>query len=77
MKWKQKQFLHWAAQLHELGHDIAHSQYHKHSAYVIEHGDLAGFSRQDQDDFEQPLCVRIDVSFTTEIICAFACAFGT
>jgi exopolyphosphatase/guanosine-5'-triphosphate,3'-diphosphate pyrophosphatase len=43
-----KQFLHWAAQLHELGHDIAHSQYHKHSAYVIEHADLAGFSRQDQ-----------------------------
>lgn len=43
-----RQFLHWAAELHELGHDIAHSQYHKHSAYVIEHGDFAGFSRQDQ-----------------------------
>lgn len=43
-----RQFLHWAAQLHELGHDIAHSQYHKHSAYVIENGDFAGFSRQDQ-----------------------------
>jgi exopolyphosphatase/guanosine-5'-triphosphate,3'-diphosphate pyrophosphatase len=41
-------FLHWAAQLHELGHDIAHNQYHKHSAYVIENGDFAGFSRQDQ-----------------------------
>ena len=43
-----QQFLHWAAQLHELGHDIAHNQYHKHSAYVIENGDFAGFSRQDQ-----------------------------
>jgi exopolyphosphatase/guanosine-5'-triphosphate,3'-diphosphate pyrophosphatase len=43
-----KQFLHWAAELHELGRDIAHSQYHKHSAYVIENGDFAGFSRQDQ-----------------------------
>jgi len=43
-----RQFLHWAAELHELGHDIAHSQYHKHSAYVIENGDFAGFSRQDQ-----------------------------
>ena len=41
-------FLHWAADLHELGHDIAHNQYHKHSAYVIENGDFAGFSRQDQ-----------------------------
>jgi len=43
-----RQFLDWAAELHEIGHDIAHSQYHKHSAYIIEHGDLAGFSRQDQ-----------------------------
>ena len=42
------QFLNWAADLHELGHDIAHSSYHKHSAYIIENGDFAGFSRQDQ-----------------------------
>jgi exopolyphosphatase/guanosine-5'-triphosphate,3'-diphosphate pyrophosphatase len=42
------QFLNWAAELHEIGFDIAHSQYHKHSAYIIENGDLAGFSRQDQ-----------------------------
>ena len=42
------QFLNWAADLHEMGHDIAHSQYHKHSAYIIENGDLAGFSQQDQ-----------------------------
>lgn len=42
------QFLNWAAALHEIGIDIAHSQYHKHSAYIIENGDLAGFSSQDQ-----------------------------
>jgi exopolyphosphatase/guanosine-5'-triphosphate,3'-diphosphate pyrophosphatase len=42
------QYLNWAADLHEIGRDIAHSGYHKHSAYIIEHGDLAGFSRQDQ-----------------------------
>ena len=42
------QFLAWAGELHEIGHDIAHSQYHKHSAYIIEHGDLAGFTTQDQ-----------------------------
>jgi exopolyphosphatase/guanosine-5'-triphosphate,3'-diphosphate pyrophosphatase len=42
------QFLNWAADLHEIGLDIAHSQYHKHSAYVVENGDLAGFSSQDQ-----------------------------
>jgi exopolyphosphatase/guanosine-5'-triphosphate,3'-diphosphate pyrophosphatase len=42
------QFLSWAAQLHEIGNDIAHSSYHKHSAYIIQYADLAGFSRQDQ-----------------------------
>jgi exopolyphosphatase/guanosine-5'-triphosphate,3'-diphosphate pyrophosphatase len=42
------QFLQWAADLHEIGIDIAHNQYHKHGAYLIENSDLAGFSRQDQ-----------------------------
>ncbi len=43
-----EQFLNWAADLHEIGQDIAHSHYHKHSAYIIENGDFSGFSRQDQ-----------------------------
>ena len=38
----------WAARVHEIGLDIAHYQYHKHGAYLTEHSDLAGFSRQDQ-----------------------------
>jgi len=42
------QFLEWAADLHEIGLEIAHSHFHKHSAYIIENGDLAGFSKQDQ-----------------------------
>jgi exopolyphosphatase/guanosine-5'-triphosphate,3'-diphosphate pyrophosphatase len=37
-----------AARLHELGLAIAHSKYHVHGAYVIEHSDVAGFSRQQQ-----------------------------
>ncbi|AOU97235.1 exopolyphosphatase [Acidihalobacter yilgarnensis] len=40
--------LNWAAQLHEIGLDVAHSEYHKHGAYLLEHADLPGFSRQDQ-----------------------------
>ena len=40
--------LQWAARVHEIGLDIAHYHYHKHGAYLIEHSDLAGFSRQDQ-----------------------------
>ena len=38
----------WAARLHEIGLDIAHSQYHKHGAYVLENADMPGFSRQEQ-----------------------------
>jgi len=38
----------WAARVHELGLVIAHSQYHVHGAYVLEHSDIAGFSRQEQ-----------------------------
>lgn len=38
----------WAAHLHEVGLDVAHSEYHKHGAYLLEHADLPGFSRQDQ-----------------------------
>ncbi|MEG3193264.1 exopolyphosphatase [Lysobacter sp. D1-1-M9] len=37
-----------AARLHELGLTIAHSQYHVHGSYVVEHSDIAGFSRQQQ-----------------------------
>lgn len=43
-----EEWLGWATQLHELGLDIAHSQYHKHGAYVIEYADLLGYSRQEQ-----------------------------
>jgi len=42
------QWLEWAASLHEIGLDIAHSQYHKHSEYIVRNADLPGFSRQDQ-----------------------------
>jgi len=42
------QWLDWAATLHEIGLDISHSQYEKHGAYVIEHADIAGFSKQEQ-----------------------------
>jgi exopolyphosphatase/guanosine-5'-triphosphate,3'-diphosphate pyrophosphatase len=38
----------WAARLHEIGLDIAHSHYHKHGAYVLENSDLPGFSWQEQ-----------------------------
>lgn len=40
--------LNWAARLHEIGLSIAHGGYHKHSAYIIEHADMPGFSKKEQ-----------------------------
>jgi exopolyphosphatase/guanosine-5'-triphosphate,3'-diphosphate pyrophosphatase len=42
------QFLVWAAHLHEVGISVAHSSYHKHSAYILANADMPGFSRRDQ-----------------------------
>jgi exopolyphosphatase/guanosine-5'-triphosphate,3'-diphosphate pyrophosphatase len=41
-------FLDWAARLHEIGISVAHSGYHKHSAYILANADMPGFSRMDQ-----------------------------
>ena len=40
--------LEWAARLSEIGLSIAHAQYHKHSAYVLQNADMPGFSRMEQ-----------------------------
>lgn len=43
-----RKMLGWAALLHELGLNIAHSQHHKHASYFLRHADLSGFSWQEQ-----------------------------
>jgi exopolyphosphatase / guanosine-5'-triphosphate,3'-diphosphate pyrophosphatase len=40
--------LRWAARLHETGLDIAHSKYHRHSAYLLANADMPGFPREEQ-----------------------------
>ena len=40
--------LSWAARLYPVGLDIAHNDYHKHSAYIVQNVDLAGCSRVEQ-----------------------------
>ncbi|HRQ65050.1 MAG TPA: Ppx/GppA phosphatase family protein, partial [Xanthomonadaceae bacterium] len=42
------EWLDWACRLHEIGLAIAHSQHHVHGAYLIEHSDLPGFGREEQ-----------------------------
>jgi exopolyphosphatase/guanosine-5'-triphosphate,3'-diphosphate pyrophosphatase len=44
----QARYLQWASHVHEIGLAISHSQFHRHGAYLLEHSDLAGFSRPEQ-----------------------------
>lgn len=43
-----RKLLGWAALLHTIGLAVSHAGYQKHGAYLAEHADLAGFSRQDR-----------------------------
>ena len=38
----------WAAGLHEIGISVAHSGYHKHTAYILANADMPGFSKKEQ-----------------------------
>ena len=37
----------WAAQLHEIGIKISHSDYHKHGAYILDNAEAAGFAQNE------------------------------
>jgi exopolyphosphatase/guanosine-5'-triphosphate,3'-diphosphate pyrophosphatase len=43
-----RQLLSWAALLHEIGLTVAHTGYHKHSAYIVANADMPGFSKMEQ-----------------------------
>ena len=38
----------WTAKLHEIGISVAHSGYHKHTAYILANADMPGFSKKEQ-----------------------------
>lgn len=38
----------WACDLHEIGLSISQSSNHRHSAYVLQHADMPGFSKDEQ-----------------------------
>ncbi len=42
---RQQRKLGWAAQLHEIGSQISHSDYHKHGAYILDNADAPGFAQ--------------------------------
>jgi exopolyphosphatase/guanosine-5'-triphosphate,3'-diphosphate pyrophosphatase len=45
--------LEWAAQLHEIGSHISHSDYHKHGAYILDNADAPGFAQPEQHRLSQ------------------------
>jgi exopolyphosphatase/guanosine-5'-triphosphate,3'-diphosphate pyrophosphatase len=47
------QKIRWAAQLHEIGSRISHSDYHKHGAYILDNADAMGFSLSEQHKLSQ------------------------
>ena len=49
MKSIHGELLHWISQLHEIGLGIAHDGHQRHTAYILEHADMPGFSRQEQE----------------------------
>ena len=49
------QYLAWAAQLHEIGISVAYGGYHRHSAYIVNHADMPGFTREEQRRIAQLL----------------------
>lgn len=42
------QILGWVASLHGIGIRVAHSGYHKHTAYILANADMPGFSKKEQ-----------------------------
>lgn len=43
-----RQALSWSAHLREIGLTVSHTGYHKHSAYLVQHADMPGFSAGEQ-----------------------------
>lgn len=46
---RQRQLLDWAARLSEIGLAVSHDSHHKHSAYLLQHSDMPGFTADEQD----------------------------
>lgn len=44
---EQRRLLNWAAQCHEIGSVISHTESHRHGAYILDHTELMGFSQSE------------------------------
>ncbi|MBR7801101.1 Ppx/GppA phosphatase family protein [Undibacterium fentianense] len=41
-------YVYWSSLLHEVGMLISHTAYHKHGSYLVEYGDIPGFTTREQ-----------------------------
>ena len=46
---REREWLEYAAFLHDIGHHISENKHHKHTYYLITHADLPGFSSEEVD----------------------------
>ncbi|MCW5784200.1 MAG: Ppx/GppA family phosphatase [Nitrospirales bacterium] len=46
---REREWLEYAALLHDIGHHISENKHHKHTYYLITHADLPGFSSEEVD----------------------------
>src|SRR5690606_14635217 len=44
---REKEWMEYAALLHDIGHHISFEKHHRHSYYLIKHGDLRGFEPEE------------------------------
>lgn len=44
-----REWLTFAARVHEIGLAVAHSQHHHHAEYLLENSDMAGFTKREQE----------------------------
>jgi exopolyphosphatase/guanosine-5'-triphosphate,3'-diphosphate pyrophosphatase len=65
--------LHWAAQLHDIGSHISHSDSHKHGAYILDNADAMGFTLSELHRLSQLVLGhrgklrKLDVDFENEL----------
>lgn len=45
----RRRLLAWAAELAEVGRSVSHEDFHMHSAYILAHAEMPGFSKREQD----------------------------
>ena len=66
---REREWLEYAAILHDSGVHISYEQHHKHSYYLIKHGDLRGFEPDEIEQCEPFLMRQMEIIEPRAIVC--------